>query len=445
VLAEETIVAVSSAVGQAARMILRVSGPASLSLLGSLSDDAPDRAGAYRLAIRPPKALELPNTTFPAWVYVFTGPKSYTGQDLVELHLPGNPLLVRMIVEELIAQGARQAEAGEFTARAYLNGRLDLTAAEGVALTIAAQNDAELSAARQLLAGELSRRLVPIMESLAATLALVEAGIDFTEEDISFITPDDLQTRLRQIDQSLDGLTKDSARIERLSHEPTFALVGRPNVGKSTLLNALAREDRAVVSPVAGTTRDALSARIALERGMATLVDVAGLESVGDDPHGVNRQMQDKALRTIAEADFVLHVIDATGNDEPLRLSRTPDLIIFNKCDIVGRDPGLGLAANAVCVSALHGQNLHELSVRMSRLAFGSHQSVAALALGTRHLWAIERCRTNLAHATTDVTRASELIAYDLREALDALGSILGQVTPDDVLGRIFGAFCIGK
>lgn len=442
---DETIVAVSSAVGAAPRMIVRMSGPDALSLLKSISPQAPDPAGAYRLAIDAPDALDLDHVSIPAWVYIFINPKSYTGQDLVELHVPGNPLLVRLIVEDLIARGARQAEAGEFTARAYLNGRLDLTAAEGVALTIAAQSDAELTAARQLMAGELSRRLLPIMEQLTEALTLIEAGIDFAEEDIAFVTPADLRDRLTKVDQSLQVLTRDSARIERLSHEPVFALVGRPNVGKSTLLNALAKEDRAVVSDIAGTTRDALSARIALDRGIATLIDVAGLERVKDDPHGINQQMQAKAHRTIAEADFVLLVIDATGDRTPLALSRKPDLIVINKCDVSASGADAGGTDNTVRVSALRGQNLHELTQRMSKLAFGSHQSGAALALGTRHLLAIQQCRSHLEHAAMDVTRASELIAYELRQALDALGSILGQVTPDDVLGRIFGAFCIGK
>ncbi len=436
---EETIVAISSAVGQAARMIVRLSGSQSVELLQSIGGEV-STAGAYRVRLRAPSGLGQ----VPAWAYVFRSPRSYTGQDLVELHLPGNPLLVRLIVEDFVHRGARHAEPGEFTSRAYLNGRLDLTEAEGVALTISAGNDAELLAARQLMSGELARRVRPLMEQLAQGLALLEAGIDFVEEDISFISADDLRARIDEIEGGIRDLLRQTSRLEQLSHEPRFALVGRPNAGKSTLLNALAKHDRAVVSPVAGTTRDALSVRIPLDRGMVTVTDVAGLESVGDDPHGINAQMQDRARRTIEEADHVLLVVDASVNEPAIALPREPDLLIRNKIDLLSSPPD-GVAST-IGVSALQGTHIDALEHRLSEIAFGSRESGAVLALGARHLYALDECLGSLSHARSSLDLgASELIAHDLREALDALGRILGQVTPDDVLGRIFSSFCIGK
>ncbi len=431
---------------------MRLSGPGSIELLhGIIASTPPTSAGAYRVDLRPPQSfanLAATGTRIAAWAYLFRSPRSYTGDDLVELHLPGNPLLVKLMVEDLIARGARQAEAGEFTSRAYLNGRLDLTAAEGVAMTIAAGNDAELKAARQLMSGELSRRIIPIMEQLADALALLEAGIDFVEEDISFIASDDLREKITHVEREVRSLVADTARIERITHEPRFALIGKPNAGKSTLLNALAGQDRAVVSPVAGTTRDALSVTVKLPRGMVQVIDVAGLERVGDDPHGIRSQMQARALRALEEVDFVIQVIDGSAEADVLRarqsISRKPDLIVLNKCDLLADQADQ--SQHAIRISALTGRNLNGLIEAMSDLAFGQAETSAALALGSRHIAALDDALCALARADVAVNReAAELIAHDLREALDALGKIIGHVTPDDLLGRIFGSFCIGK
>ena len=197
----DTIVAISSASGEAARMILRLSGPQSLEIAGVICSAPIGRGGkAERITVW------VGELRIPAWIYSFNSPHSYTGEDLVELHVPGNPLLVGMILAELIRRGGRPAEAGEFTARAYFNGRIDLTEAEGVAATIAAHGEQELLAARQLLSGELSRRLRPMMDELADLLALTEAGIDFSDEDVRFVTVDQVRQRVLAIDGSLGTL-----------------------------------------------------------------------------------------------------------------------------------------------------------------------------------------------------------------------------------------------
>lgn len=428
-------------------MIVRVSGDQAIPLLQELTEKAPTRAGAYRLALRCPPTLFEANLTFPAWVYVFCSPRSYTGQDLLELHLPGNPLLVQAVVEDLIRRGARPAEAGEFTFRAYIHGRLDLTQAEGVALTIHAANESELRAARQLMSGELARRLARPMDHLTESLALLEAGIDFVEEEVSFISPQELSQRIDQIRHEIEQLLHSTARTERITHEPRFVLVGKPNAGKSSLLNALARTERAVISPVAGTTRDAISVRVALDRGMVSVTDVAGLEPVTHDPHGIQAQMQEQAWRTILQADFVVHVRDATSTDPPVQLPRRPDLYVVNKIDLNPHPAtGVDVSVPTVLVSARTGENLHELERMMSDLAFGRTEAGATLSLSARHVTALEEGCSALDQAKTSLSAgAVELVAQDLRVALEALGRILGQVTPDDLLGRIFSSFCIGK
>jgi tRNA modification GTPase len=432
----DTITAISSAVGPAARMIVRLSGPSAFPLATGFCDAVPPHAAAARATLR------LRGMAVPVTLYAFRSPHSYTGEDLLEFHLPGNPLLCRRLIDDLLAAGARPAEAGEFTARAYFNGKIDLTAAEGVAATIAAHGEAELRAARQLLAGELARRLRPAMDVLADTLALVEVGIDFVEEDVTFLSAGEVSDRITRVEQMLREIVDQSARFEKLSHEPRVVLVGRPNAGKSTLLNALAGRERAVVSPVAGTTRDAISAEVCLRRGMIHLIDVAGLEheaTTGNGPQAeIDRQIQARAKAELESADRVVLVQDSTSSDEPPALSRSPDLVVHTKADL---RPGPG----EVSVSALTGQGMAELKRRLDELAFGSEAGTATLALNARHLKAIAEARGALARATDAIARGPELLALDLRDALDALGRVLGSVTPDDLLGRIFSAFCIGK
>jgi tRNA modification GTPase len=432
----ETIVAVSSAVGAAARMIVRVSGALAPQLARTLcrSDDLPG-AGASRVR------LHFAGLVVPAWLYAFRAPRSYTGDDLAEFHLPGNPLLARMLLDHLRSAGTRDAEAGEFTARAFFNGRLDLTEAEGVAATIAAQTEDELAAARQLMSGELARRLRPVTDAVAETLALVEVGIDFSDEDVTFLSPSQVRSRAGEADAVLERLLADSSRFERLRHEPTAVLVGRPNAGKSTLLNALAGRPRAVTSPVAGTTRDVLSAEVALERGMLRLLDVAGLDGGApewSDP--IERQMRERALRAAAEADFVVLVQDATDPAPPPDAGRTPDLVVRTKSDLAPP------AARAdLSVSAHTGDGLPVLRERLDRLAFGQRSARPSLALNARHVAAVQEARAALGRLGSGADASPEVVALELREALDALGRVVGAVTPDDLLGRIFSTFCIGK
>lgn len=446
----DTIVAISSAAGSAARAIVRLSGPMARSLVETMAGMSLDWPGGSARLVR----LGIRGAEVPAWLYLFRAPRSYTGEDTVELHLPGNPLLARWVVEDLIHRGARMAEPGEFTARAYFNGRLDLTEAEGVAATIAASNEAELAAARQLMAGELSRRLAPVMDRLAETLALLEVGIDFSDEDVTFLSDSELRQRLSDVRGDLQRLVSESARFERLSHEPRIVLVGRPNAGKSTLLNALAGSERAIVSPQAGTTRDALSAEVKLASGMVTIIDVAGLEAFdGDDSDGeasaeasIAAQMRRRALEAVREADRVVLVHDLTDPGPPVEAGRTPDLVVRTKVDLLDDQQQIeaGEDERECRVSAATGQGMEALRRRLNELAFGG-QERSTLALNTRHLQCIDEAVAATDRALHQAGGAVEVVALELRSALDALGGVLGVITPDDLLGRVFSRFCIGK
>lgn len=471
----DTIVAISSSIGAAARMIVRISGADAHQIARSLivASTHPHRSEGSDTEIpgQTPAGApgEIPAGSaflcrirpgLTAWLYWFAAPRSYTGEDLVEFHIPGSPILARMLLDEIVRHGARQAEAGEFTARAYFNGRIDLTQAEGVAATIAAHSERELRAARQLLGGELARRLGPVMESVAEALALVEVGIDFSDEDVTFLSADQVRDRCAAAMALLEVILKESARFERLSHEPKIVLIGRPNAGKSTLLNALAGSQRAVVSDIAGTTRDAISAEVKLARGMVRLVDVAGLEEAIDGQHPagsiegeIARQMHEQALRAVAGADLVVWVEDCCSPDKPIELGRDVDLVVFTKVDLLEEgqktketDKNVRPTAEGetVDISAKTGRGLEQLRERLDQLAFGAQGGIG-LALNARHVGALGEARNALSRARGSVEAGAEVVAMELREALDALGGVLGKMSPDDLLGLVFGRFCIGK
>ena len=438
----DTIVAVSSAAGSAARMIVRMAGPDTFRLLGILSPGhSPSPSAAARTAI------QIDGIQCPAWIYTFVGPRSYTGDDLAELHLPGNPLLGRLLLEHLIAAGARSAEAGEFTGRAFLNGRMDLAEAEGVAMTIAATHAGELRAARQLVAGELSKRLLPPLEWLTEALALIESNLDFSEDDIAFIDAGEVRRRVDLATGVLDDLTQNASRFERLAGEPTFVLVGLPNAGKSTLLNSLSGGERAVVSPVAGTTRDALSVEVPLRRGLVRVIDVAGFERAGTNE--IDQKMQAHARRTVEEADYVIEVREQSSTSHAW-FPREADLIVWTKVDLRARHQrdAVNTAATepASCeVSALANVGMHDLRVRLDDLAFGASVESGTLALTARHRAAVAVAHDALHGIAAIPDHAPEMIAEQLRRAVDGIGQVLGRVTPDDVLGRVFATFCVGK
>lgn len=428
----DIIAAIASPLGPAARIILRVSGRGTAAMLQTMGAEQGVSAGVSRVR------LPLDDMQAPALVIWFTDGHGYTGEEGAELHLPGNAILATMVLQALIRAGARQAEPGEFTARAFFNGRLDLTEAEGVAATIHATSQRELDAARRLQDGELTRRLRPVVDGLVEIVSLLEAGIDFAEEDIHFITRAELLDRVTVCQRRLQAILNDSGRLESLAREPVVVLCGRPNAGKSTLLNALARRRRAVVSAAPGTTRDLLYADVELRRGLVRLVDTAGLEQgdgAADDI--IARQMRERATEAIERSDVMVLVVESGQLPPTLPVRRRPDLVVTSKCD-------MDAPRGECCVSAVSGYGMDELRTRLDDLAFGSTAS-EALAINSRHLAQITSAIEELAKLESARELSDELLAEYLRYAMDALGEITGVVSPDDVLEKVFAGFCIGK
>jgi tRNA modification GTPase len=292
------------------------------------------------------------------------------------------------------------------------------------------------------MAGELAKRLRPLMDRLAETLGLVEVGIDFSDEDVTFLPQEEVARRAAAIDASLADLVAESDRLERLSAEPTVVLVGRPNAGKSTLLNALAGHDRAVVSPVAGTTRDLLTAEVPLLRGLIRLTDAAGLDDgpalhASDARAHVESEMRRRALEAVQSADLVVLVVAADDDRPRIHVGRGVDLVVHTKSDLAV----VPIGHLAVCAPA--GDGLPRLREKLDELAFGRSTASHRLAINRRHLHHIDAARAALGRA--QAAPAVELTALELRDALDSLGAVLGAISPDDVLGLVFSRFCIGK
>ncbi len=386
----------------------------------------------------------------------FRGPRSYTGHDLAELHCHGGAVVVRRLIEAAVSLGARPAAPGEFTRRAYLNGRLDLAQAEAVAELIQAQTTAALRLAQRQLAGGLSRLVEGLRQTLIELAAEIEARIDFPEEGIE---PAEAARLLAQFVDIAEGVARlrASGRRGRLLREGAhLAIVGPPNVGKSSLMNALAREDRAIVTPEPGTTRDTVECRIDLEGIPVTLIDTAGLREADDV---VERLGVERTRRAIAEADAIVEVRDATGGIPPLAgpLARPPDLIVENKIDLVPPPrPEITPSPNApprLFLSALTGEGIERLEATLAALFLGEGASRCLggeaddVPIGERHDALLARAETALAEArgAWEAGLGGELAMIDLREALAALDEVIGLSADEAVLDRIFERFCLGK
>lgn len=464
---DDTIVAVSSPAGVSARGLVRLSGPDAFTIAARVfhgdAGVSVDQLGGY---VRLSGRVRFPDgASVPAELYAFRAPASYTRQDVVELHLIGSPPVLAMLLEALTDEGGRQAEPGEFTARAFFSGALDLTRAEGVAAVIQARSDAQLRASEALLHGELSKRTISLRDNLKELLALLEAEIDFVEEPIEFISR---RERVRRIDGVLDEISvllRDSLSAERLDVCPQVMLVGPPNAGKSTLFNALTGMDRAMASVTAGTTRDVLSAPVKLADGEVLLLDSAGLMMGGNGHEDVIVRAEAAARRALTSADLILIVVDI--RDEPghvlheLRkeLAGRPMVTLANKIDLVDlarREDCLlrwGANAEVMPISAASGEGLTALreALNMKLMTHAESHGSEILALSNRQRAALCEAADALMRAQRLCDEAdstcdrSELAAIELRDAVNALSLLVGEVTTEDLLSEVFSKFCIGK
>lgn len=467
----DTIVALASTHTPAPRAIVRASGNAAIPILAALDPDAPTTHGAHTLRLALTDELALP-----AIALVYRAPRSYTAQDAFELLIPGHPNLADRLLARLLAMGAadpaldaRLAHPGEFTARAFLASRLTPEQAEGVAALIAARSDAQLHAARDLMRGIPGRTYRRLTDALADALALVEAGIDFTDqEDVVPITTHDLRTRLGAIAAEIDALLGAHRGDEVRPHHPTAVLVGPPNAGKSTLFNALLGRPRAVVSPIPGTTRDAIAETLYLiDDDMAhpasderkatwsdraiTLIDLAGLDAALASRSPIDAAAHDAALEHIRAAD-VLILCDPAGRFDvppPASLPKVPSIRVRTMADL----PTTAPASDALPVSALDAHNLAPLRRALADAADdATGRPSHAPTLIARHRRALESAAGALAEARRIIEphpdRAlpdPEILAGEMRAALDHMGQIAGRISPNDVIGRIFATFCVGK
>ncbi|MFH0981158.1 MAG: tRNA uridine-5-carboxymethylaminomethyl(34) synthesis GTPase MnmE [Planctomycetota bacterium] len=463
---DDTIAAISSAPGFGPRGIVRVSGPEAIAIAAALFSDndstpLPQRKGFRRFygEVR----IEH-DATLPADLYLFRAPRSYTRQDLVEFHTLGSPPVLAMLLERALERGARPAEPGEFTARAFFNGAMSLSQAEAVSTLIRARSDAQLRAAHRLREQAPARQVEAWMEKLAELVALVEADIDFAEERIDFTTPAELRDRLTALRVELDALAREADRAERFDVLPSILLIGPANAGKSSLMNVLSGTDRAICSAVEGTTRDLLTAPITLPGVDCLLLDGAGLTQTDDELLQLAQAMTRGTARQVELLCLVLDISTPPPDDalEILRHHRgRPAVIAANKSDLVDtaelsahqaalRRAGLG---PVVATSTVTGAGLAELKFAMRAQlgddAGGGEEHTVLLSARQRQAVAFASAALNRAIAQTreigQTLDRADLIAFELREALDALGTICGEVTTEDLLGRVFANFCVGK
>ncbi|WP_395748402.1 tRNA uridine-5-carboxymethylaminomethyl(34) synthesis GTPase MnmE [Prosthecobacter sp.] len=517
----DTIVAISTALGEAAISVVRVSGPQAL----------PVAARAFRLPahLKPRQAHLVPvldadgSVLDQGLLLHFKGPASYTGEDVIEFHGHGGVLVTQRVLDRLLASGARAAEPGEFTQRAFLNGKMDLTQAEAVMDLIHAQSTLALRAANEQLGGAIGREATAMQEEIIPVLAHIEAYIDFPEEDISPETGAKLIRRLDDVLLRAQKLIATSEQGRILRHGARTVISGAPNVGKSSLLNVLLGFERAIVSPTAGTTRDTIEEIIQVHGIPLRLVDTAGLREAGDDIERVGIQRTERELE---RADLVIEVVDASlpagttdtpvcrpalsqapeaatpgcssvfryrddpesvseyrstpgsesssasggttdapvcrdsapqhANSRPTQSSRLnlpPELarrsiLILNKSDL-GMHADWSAESNAIPVSCVTGEGIERLrdAIRAVIATAGPLASDHPVAINARHKAAFERCtdRLHAARAALETSEAPEFIALEIREALHALGDVVGQVDVERILDVIFSTFCIGK
>jgi tRNA modification GTPase len=454
--AVDTIVAVSTPPGRGGIGIVRLSGPEAASIAAVLVHlPKPLEHAHARLAhVRDDSgsASGGPARIDDAVVTFFGAPNSYTAEDVVEIAAHGSPVVLDLLLRRALSLGARLAEPGEFTQRAFLAGRIDLTQAEAVRDLIDAQTLTQARQAAAQMGGALSLRVAPIKHSLVELVALLEAGIDFAEDDIEVTSQTEIARRIDQLRPPLNALEASFSRGRIVHDGLTLAIVGRPNVGKSSLFNCLVERDRAIVTATPGTTRDLVTERISLDGIPLELVDTAGLRDTLEE---VEQMGIARTREALADAALVLIVLDKTQplNEEERRLLAAaqgrPTLVAINKSDLATAAlPAPQLDGMlAVETSALTGEGIPALRDRILALATGGAAAEPGMLTNLRQHQAVSSALVALADAATANASSipHEMILLDLYRALWALDSLTGQTTPDDILNLIFSTFCIGK
>jgi tRNA modification GTPase len=441
----DTIVAPATPPGRGGIGIVRISGPVvraiAVEMLGCVP--APRQATLARFMGRDGEVLDHGLALY------FPAPQSFTGEDVLELHGHGGPVVMDRLVARAVELGARPARPGEFSERAFLNGKLDLAQAEAIADLIAAGSTESAQAALRSLSGEFSRAVVELAARVMELRVFVEAAIDFPDEDVEFLGSAEVRERLADIAARFEHIERATSQGRVLRDGLRVVIAGRPNAGKSSLLNALAGQDAAIVTPIPGTTRDALREQIIIDGLPVQLVDTAGLRATTDpiESEGVRR-----AEGEIRAADLLLYVVDAAAGLDAAERAGLPVApavtIVWNKTDLSAalpapEDPGVPVVA----VSAMTGAGMPALREHLKAAAGYQPAGAGAWSARRRHLDALARARQRFAGAAMRLSERAhfELVAEELRLAQQALGEITGEVTSEQVLGEIFAGFCIGK
>ena len=445
----DTIVAIATPAGRGGIGIVRVSGPKAPAVAEALLGSVPESRRAVLASFADSSGATIDRGI----ALYFEAPRSFTGEHVLELHAHGGPVVLGMLLRRVLELGARAAEAGEFSLRAYLNDKLDLAQAEALADLIDAGSAQAARAAMRALEGALSQRVDALVEAVTDLRVRVEAAIDFPEEEIDFLADPDIATRLADLRQRCDELLAAAGQGRLLRDGMSVVIAGRPNAGKSSLLNRLAGYDAAIVTEIPGTTRDLLRERIHIEGMPIHIVDTAGLRDSGD---AIEQEGMRRAIEEIGRADRVLLVLDTSAGERdpaPELIARLPSgvpvTIVHNKIDLTGDAAGLDAQGDQprVRLSARTGAGIDLLRLHLMECMGYGGADAGAVGARTRHLDALRRARESVeaAQRQLEKSRAGELVAEELRTAQAALAEISGEVTSEDLLGRIFAAFCIGK
>jgi len=445
----DTIVALATPPGRGGVGIVRASGPGVVDIARALLHTLP----APRHARYGPFFDSDGNILDHGIVLYFPGPASYTGEDVLELQGHGGPVVLDMILQQVIALGARPARPGEFSERAFLNDKMDLAQAEAIADLIDSASQQAVRSAQRSLQGEFSTLIHNLVERITALRLYVEAAIDFPEEEIDFLADDSVRTRLADIDAALAGILASARQGCLLREGMSVVISGRPNVGKSSLLNRLARREAAIVTDIAGTTRDVLREHITLDGMPLHIIDTAGLRDSSDPVEQLGIQ---RARDEMARADRILLMVDRHADPRGAASAglipagyRQKLTVVHNKIDLTEEEPRLREenGVTEILLSATTGAGI-DLLCQHLKACMGYHNpGEGSFMARRRHLDALQRARQHVGHGQQQLEhhQAGELLAEDLRLAQAALGEITGEVTADDLLGRIFGEFCIGK
>jgi len=446
---EDTIVAIATPPGVGAISIIRVSGSNSITAADLFFNGKTKLSESKSHAIHYGKIMDNGEIVDDVLISVFCKPNSYTGEDAVEISTHGSPLITKKIIELLIANGVRAAEPGEFTKRAFLNNRIDLTQAEAVADVISARTDASLRGARGQLDGMLSAKVSELREKLISISSYIELELDFSEEDIELIKKDELIKNIDEIILEIEKLLSTYSFGKVIRDGINVTLVGRPNVGKSSILNYLLKESRAIVSEIPGTTRDIIREEVSIDGILFKLYDTAGMR-LSDDQ--VEKEGVSRSIEAVKNSDLVLLIGDTEIGFSDELYQEVNDLNegagvikVLNKIDL---DPVNKINADYK-ISAMTGEGIDLLMAGMVEASLGSsnYSEKDAIVSNIRHYNCLKKANKNLIKAkeTTTSNLTGEFIAADLRAAESDLGEIIGLVTPDDILNNIFSNFCIGK